>query len=465
MLQRILRLRDYWAGAPTREQNEPARVLSGRVHPLLKMMLHYAGWWAAGVFVLMVCVTYIATPAPQPTLVAGPYEDAPPLANKLLYYRQHKSEFDLILLGDSLTYTGLHPEFLDPVLGTHSINIATFAHWFATQYPLIKDLAPEIPVGTRVLWSIHNWDFDDNLAVRRVYPVGFRDAVRYWAWGAHNSGLADNLLYYNPLTRFLVANDEIRGSLISFGSHSFGLATVKLADRLGHHFGAPGAQAPPTVLIKGSNPDTAEYAETVSFSPVHPRPIPDTPEFEAKLSAWFSRSAAVVRAVPKSDNGLINSVVVYFRGGGYYRIELLPEYFFGKQQENARLVWRPSDADAEAYTPPQVPPVSLRMFEAGLQAFKDAHIPVTVNMMEEAPYTFGNQILRRKTREFLDEKIRSIVESYGDDYVHADYSSMTDADYFDYNHFNSEGIAKYTPLLLAKLRETPAFRRAGEGHH
>ena len=113
--------------------------------------------------------------------------------------------------------------------------------------------------------------------------------------------------------------------------------------------------------------------------------------------------------------------------------------------------------------PPPLAPVSLRMFEAGLQAFRDAHIPVTVNMMEEAPYTFGNQILRRKTGKFLDQKLRPLVESYGDDYVHADYSSFTDADYFDYNHFNSQGIAKYTPLLLAKLRETPEFRGARNG--
>jgi hypothetical protein len=428
------------------------------------MMLRYAGWWIAGVFVLMICITYVATPAAQPTLIAGPYEDAPPLANKLLYYRQHKSKFDLILLGDSLTYTGLHPEFLDPKLGTHSINMATFAHWFATQYPLVKDLVPEIPKGTRVLWSIHNWDFDDNLAVRRVYPVGIPAAARYWAWGAHNSGLADNLLYYNPLTRFLVASDELRGSLISFGSHSLGLATVKLSNRFARGPVAPIASAPPAVLTTSSNSGITEYAEPVSFASLRPQRIPDSPESREKLITYFSRSPAVVRAVPKSDNGQINSAVLYFKGGGYYRIELLPEYFFAKQREDGSGVWRPSDAVAEAYTPPPLAPVSLRMFEAGLQAFKDAHIPVTVNMMEEAPHTFGNQILRRKYREFLDQKLRPIVESYGDDYVHADYSSMTDADYFDYNHLNSQGIAKYTPLLLARLRETPAFRPASNGH-
>ena len=58
----------------------------------------------------------------------------------------------------------------------------------------------------------------------------------------------------------------------------------------------------------------------------------------------------------------------------------------------------------------------------------------------------------------MDAIIRPIVTKYGFDYVHVDYSSFDDADFFDYNHFNSQGVAKYTPLLVQKLRQLPMFQ-------
>ncbi len=324
-----------------------------------------------------------------------------------------------------------------------------------------------IPRGTRVLWSIHNWDFDDNLQVRRVYPVGFADATRYWLWGAHNPGLLDNLLYYNPLTRFAVASGEFRSAAISFLGHPFRMAGAKLADHLENHSAAaPDAlPAPAGAKVQSVTLRMTDYPGPAGFATDGKTGIPDTTDVRHELSEYYARFPFVARIAPVSDRGAINSVVLYLREGGYYRIELQSEYFRERQEEDGRQDAHPPDEQAQKFVPPPLAPVSLKMFRAGLEAFRKAGIPVTVNMMEEAPYTFGNEIIRRKYRESLDARIRPIVESYGDDYVHADYSAFTDSDYFDYNHFNSLGIARYTPLLVQKLRKTPAFHGANGRHN
>ena len=392
----------------------------------------YAICWLVSLVALTALVSLRVAHTPAPNLLSGSLED------KLSYYSLHKSDFDLILLGDSLTYTGLHPEFLDPELGTRSINMAIFAHWLATQYPYIEDLIPQIPRGTRVLWSVHLYDFKDDLSVQHIYPVGVINAVRYWSWGAHNPGLADNVLYYNPLTRFFFERDELRSRLVARGQ------TPESVPRF-----FPSALAAPEFPAA---PAVGRAIE--SFA--------DTPELRGKLNAYYTRRAMVLGVAPVSDRGHVNSVVLYLRGGGYYRIELTPEYFREKQREMAKSVWRPDDKTAEIYTPPPLGMVSLKMFEAGLAAFRKAGIPVTVNAMEEAPWTLPNKIVRQKLRRLVDETLQPIVRRYGDDYIHADYSSIVDADYFDYNHFNSNGIAKYTPLLVTALKKTPAFAHPHE---
>lgn len=421
---------------------------------LKRLARAYAMWWAVSLLAFTAALSFIATHKPVPTLTAGP------VASKLAYYQEHKSEFDLILLGDSLTYTGLHPEFIDPELGTHSVNMAAFAHWFATQYPFIQDLIPEIPRGTRVLWSVHLYDFNDAaLTVQHVYPVGLVDAIRYWSWDAPNPGLLDNVLYYNPLTRFFMQRDELRERLILRGERplersDMGESAVTQAKSVGgEELIHPDGRA----LTDGPAIVKAEFPATPEFVSMQKRPLTDTAELRNRLNEYYTGLPFVAAASPVSDNGQINSVVLALKGGGYYRIELMPEYFREKQREMARSVGHVDDNAAEKYTAPPLGAVSLKMLEAILAAFRQAGIPVTINVMEEAPWTFPNEIIRRKEARRIDDTLRPIVSQYGDSYVHVDYSSIVDADFFDYNHFNSNGIAKYTPLLLGGLRELPAF--------
>ena len=387
----------------------------------------YAVWWALSLVAVTALVSLRAAHPPTPSLTAGPLED------KLSFYELHKSEFNLILLGDSLTYTGLHPEFIDPELGTRSINMATFAHWFATQYPYIQDLIHKIPRGTRVLWSVHLYDFEDGLSIQHVYPVGLKNAVRYWAWGARNPGLADNVLYYNPLSHFFVGRAELRSRVIARGE-----IPVSVPRLFSPAFAAP------------------EFPTTPAFA-ASARALADTPEARSRLIEYYARIPFVAGTMPISDHGQINSVILYLKKGGYFRIELTPGYFREKQREMAKTQWHLPDREAEAFQPRLTAPVSVKMFEAGLSAFRAAGIPVTINLMEEAPFVFPNEIVRKKYRRMLDQMVRAMTARYGDDFVHVDYSSFVDSDYFDYNHFNSTGIAKYTPMLIHELGHLPEF--------
>src|SRR2546423_434979 len=125
------------------------------------------------------------------------------LSNRTAWYRAHASEFDLLFLGDSKSFCGIHPELLDPLLNTRSLNLSYFANWFPTQFALLQDIVPSIPKGTTVVWSLGSVNFWPSTGVQRVYPIGAANAVRYLLWGVDGTGFVDNLLYYNPVLFFL----------------------------------------------------------------------------------------------------------------------------------------------------------------------------------------------------------------------------------------------------------------------
>ena len=43
---------------------------------------------------------------------------------------------------------------IDPLLGTHSINLSYWAHWFPTQYPSFQDLVPRLASGATVNFRV-----------------------------------------------------------------------------------------------------------------------------------------------------------------------------------------------------------------------------------------------------------------------------------------------------------------------
>jgi len=147
------------------------------------------------------------------------------------------------------------------------------------------------------------------------------------------------------------------------------------------------------------------------------------------------------------DESRATSVTVYFRGGGYYRIEVDSAFFRSKQKALDTTV-----AEARSLSVPAADPGMVRLFVEILREFKARGARLIVNELEEAPHVYRHPIYRERRRVYLQALARPLVESMGFAYVRADLDQLEDADYFDYNHMNSRGVAKYSPLLADKLR-------------
>jgi hypothetical protein len=344
------------------------------------------------------------------------------------WYKQNAGQFDVVFLGDSRTYCGIHPELIDPLLGVRSINLAQFANWLPTQYPLIRDLVGSIPQGTTVVWSVGHQNFLAANNIQRVYPIDWWTALQYLAWRVPTAGLFDNVAYYNPLLRLW--SDR-------------GLIQRRWTDTLR-------GDAPLNL------PSVFPAAYGATFRPMGTGAAQSPLEGEAAaIQSRYAQDPHVQSIYTISDGGRINSVVLYLMGGGYYRIELDPDYFRRKQRELAPPPM--SDVQAAATALPEPDPGLIRLFDAILDQFAAHHVALVVNEIDEAPFNYANPILRLKWRKLMDQVIRPRVEARHFTYVRPDTAFLRDDDYFDYNHMNSSGSGLYAAALSAALR--PILRK------
>jgi hypothetical protein len=350
------------------------------------------------------------------------------LINRLAWYKAHRSDYNLVFVGDSRTFTDIHPELLDPLLHTSSINLGTFANWFLTQLPFAQDLAPSIPQGTTVIWSIGHANFGPSTGVQRIYPVGFANAVRYLAWGLLTKGLVDNLFYYNPALYFLSTCGDLRKSYVDFLDRPLDVYSLAFISAARAEGAAPLAH---------------------SGTPAIPESMIEARARELKQHWQKDPRVAYVDVV--NDANRITSLTVFFQRGGYYRIELDPEYFRKKQREFGSY---------SSGTAPEADPGYWRVFTAILQTFKRNGVSLVVNEVEEAPFLYGDAAERQVYRKFMHDTIEPAVRSYGYPYIRVDFDRLIDDDYFDWDHLNSAGVQKLTPMLAETLAPHIAARAA-----
>jgi hypothetical protein len=77
---------------------------------------------------------------------------------------------------------------------------------------------------------------------------------------------------------------------------------------------------------------------------------------------------------------------------------------------------------------------------------------LVVNELEEAPFNYSTLENKDSWRRFMRDRIQSRVESRGFAYERTDLDRLRDDDYFDYNHLNSRGVEKYTPMMAEIIR-------------
>jgi hypothetical protein len=333
---------------------------------------------------------------------------------RLLWYREHRNEFDLLWLGDSRTYCAMDPDLDDPLLERRSMNMSIFGLWLPAQWAFFEDLMREVPPGTAVCWSVGHINFNPQPKnLDTMYPLGVVRTARYLALGYRWA--------------------DVRGNLYNFAT------SLELPRRAAAwHDGIDHFLAVPLRKPRPAPPAAEEPAEVRTLRT----------QAEA-LQAQLLADPAVNNANIVSHDGRPTSVEAYTKHGAYRRFELDEAFFRGKQAETAAKVRAIPSGDPAPYEPD---PLFWATFEKILDVMAASGRTVIVNELEEAPHCYPTEKVRESVRLFMRQRVRQAVESRGLVYVRADLDRLGDEDYFDYNHLNTRGAAHYAPLLAAVLR-------------
>jgi hypothetical protein len=130
------------------------------------------------------------------------------------YYQADPRRFDMLFLGDSRTYCGIHSDLIDPLTGRRSINLSAFSHWLPAQYAQLRDIADDIAPGTVVVLSIGHQNFDPS-PIQRSYPISLANAARLVAFGISPPQLVHNLVWALPPVRTLLDRSSLRDRLLA----------------------------------------------------------------------------------------------------------------------------------------------------------------------------------------------------------------------------------------------------------
>lgn len=352
---------------------------------------------------------------------------------KVAWYRQNAGKFNLLFVGDSRAYCAMHPEKIDPLLGSRSFNLSYWAHWFPTQYLAMKDILEAAPPDTFVVWCIGYQNFQPvSNAVGVAYPIGARNVERCQQWGFSRESLRENLERYGnfdiesyirqgreefTLTGFLGLPAFLRGEMDGWAKKK--ILSLKPEEAMEG---------------RGSSKEAA-LRRQLDFLLEQARRDPSVRESEIRT---------------ENDGDRLTSLALVYSGGGYERIELDHEYFRQKQQEFAAELTTKAAAEPVIF---EADTAYWNNFVGILDLFAGrGEDRLIVAEMAEAPHTYLNPERKARYKRFMTERVRPFVRQRGHSYVQVDWSSFTDEDYFDYNHLNRKGIEKFTPLFVEAIR-------------
>jgi len=321
---------------------------------------------------------------------------------KIPWYLAHKDEFDIIFLGDSRTLTDIHPDLLAPYIGPRSVNLAHWATWMPMQYAIFRDIAGEIPPGTVVVWSVGHQNFQKQ-NLNAVYPLGFDGMITLLRFGYAPADILKSQAFFMPPLMVLAQGDKVYRKIEQIMSRP-------VPRRGGKGDVAQASAPPPDDLMK-------KY-----------RAMPGV----GYAKAWYG------------DDGEIVSVEQYKTNGAYLRTEIDPSFYRKKQEVNSSGNERMDGfhADPESWDP----------FIEILEICRKNGVRLIVNEVEEAPYRYATPRQKEIYRGFMRDTVQKTVESYGFQYLRVDFDRLSSEDYFDYNHMNSRGVEKFTPLFGNALR-------------
>ncbi len=345
--------------------------------------------------------------------------------NKQVFYALGPERYDLVFTGDSRTYTNIHPHLIDGVLATQSLNLSGFTNWFATQYPHFQDLVRLKPKDQVVVWSIGHQNFQPSGTIQTQYPIGFRNLLFYAAAGFDLRDLWANLKYFSP---FLQLQDQLPPLKTRFDAWRS------------------------EVLLQRASETQESSASKVAAQVKDGFPAANYQEMAQKEISLFQQDNVLASYTynPGRD-GDVNSLALLTRQGSYWLVELDYDYFRKRQREMTAPM-DPGQVNLTLDKPFTADPRYWKIFTAILDLFKNEGITLIVNEMEEAPHTYVTSEKRVWYRRFMREIVQPEVERRGHRYIRANWDSFNDEDYFDYNHLNAHGAARYSRELAKQLK-------------
>lgn len=333
---------------------------------------------------------------------------------KTEYFQRHADEADLIFFGDSRTHIGVDPDPTTEATGLRAFNCGSTAHWFPTQYPQLRRMAPRLR-GKTVVWLIGEINFrglqgtDDQM--NRNFYLSPGEFIEYWWLGFNPAHLVDNLLLSFVSNDFVAfAKDAVQARIQRW------LEAPVL--ELG---GAAGAKPPP------ASPALSKHQAQVM----------------ARAQAIFTDGFE-----ERFEDGREAKNVLYSirrRSGQAAYFEVDSPYLRAQQQKLAAKI-------SPSAEPIVADPRQLAIFERMLATFEESGARLVVVDYLDAPFHYRFPENRHARDEFM-KGIEARVRAHGFAFIRPDMSALRDEDYFDYNHLNYEGSRQYSKALAAAVAE------------
>ena len=322
---------------------------------------------------------------------------------KLQHFTMNHAEYDAIVYGDSRALIGVDPSILSSDIGIHVFNYASMAHWFQTQYPQLKRMAPNLS-GKTVFWVIGHINFlesDIDDKVNFNGELSIIDFVEYLALGYSITDTFENLASSYFPNFFLFTKNAVVTSKYN-----------NLLDR--------------KIILKQSKKSAIN--------------IKTLPDISDKV---YSRYPDSLQHSMISGKGNSNALVTILRPNGQEPyIELDSAYLRQRQQEMADKL-KKLDSFPEDYR-------LRRIFSRMLKLFKKNSANLVVIQYIDAPFNYkfkeNNEIY-----EHYMESVANEVLGMGFPYIKMSMTHLTNADYFDSNHLNSQASIKFSHQMASEI--------------
>ena len=327
---------------------------------------------------------------------------------KLEHFFGHYQSYDAIVYGDSRAYIGIDPSILSEELGMRVFNYASMAHWFQTQYPQLKHMAPKLS-GKTVFWMIGDINFskgmlDDGVNVNGDLSV--IDFFEYLYLGYEWKDIFENMVaYFFPNNFLFVKKDAVLSRFNNLMARPVTARNEEHQESLGEG------------VVKRN------IAEIV----------------KAYYLDFFNYSLV------SGKNGQNVLISVKRKNGQNPHIEIDSDYLRSKQleweNEVALLKEFPEDARLR------------EIFSRMLALFKKNHVNLIVIEYKDAPYKYKLKENRELFSNYM-EPIRQQVVDEGFKYVRMEMSGYKNSDYFDYDHLNARASKRFSYELAQQIKKT-----------